>query len=146
MLNPLNEPIVVSWDGRTYDCDLTLGALAMAEGELNVGIIYPNSEATSLWHKPEAYRRTVFLYILLKSSDAPKVTMARCAEAVLGDKREVYFRKIERAVDRLMPQLKELWPQPEVKDESPLAESSGGPNSGETANSTSESANANSGA
>ena len=64
MINPINPAIEIGWKGTLYPCDLTLGQLALVEGEVGVAIVYP--APSMLWQKPEAYQRGVLLYALLQ--------------------------------------------------------------------------------
>jgi len=142
MTNPINPIIEVGYGGKLYPCDLTLGQLAFVEGEVGCNIVYPTGDM--LWRKPEAYQRGVILYALLQPHG---ITLRQCMDAVVGEKREYFATKVTRAVDRLQPILHDLWGiKPEVKDERPLDESNGGPNSGQAQESTWESPMPNSGA
>ena len=132
MINPINQEIEVGYGGKLYPCDLTLGQLALIEGEVGCNIVYPTGQM--LWQKPEAYQRGVILYALLQPHG---ITLKQCMEAVVGEKREYYVTKVKRAIERLQPVLHELWGvQPEVQQNAPLDESSGGPKSGPEPEST----------
>lgn len=137
MLNPINPPIEVGWRGKLYPCDLTLGQLALVEGEAGIAIVYP--APAMLWQKPEAYQRGVLLYAMLKPHDIPTATLPECMGAVVGDQREYFLIKLQKATDRLKPQLQALWGVTEEAPADPLAESSGGPSSGPALESTSDS-------
>lgn len=143
MNNPINQFIVVPWGNRTYNCDLTLGQLALVEGEIGLGIVFPG--AKMLWDKPEAFQRSVLLYALLKGTEAQGVTLEMCAEAVTGPKHERYADACVEAIKRIMPKLTTFYPAREAEDASPLAETSGGPDSGQERESISESQNESSG-
>lgn len=143
MTNPINPFIVVPWGNRTYNCDLTLGQLAIVEGEIGLGIVFPG--ARMLWDKPEAYQRAVITYALLRSTEATGVTLDMCAEAVTGPKHERYAEACVQAVKRIMPKLTTFYPSREAEETSPLAETSGGLESGPERESTSESPNESSG-
>lgn len=136
MLNPINPPIEVGWRGKLYPCDLTLGQLALVEGEAGIAIVYP--APAMLWQKPEAYQRGVLLYALLKPHDIATATLGECMAAVVGEQREYFLVKLQKATDRLLPQLQQIWGVKEEAPADPLAESSGGPNSGPPLESTSE--------
>lgn len=126
MTNPINPIIEVGYSGKLYPCDITLGQLAMVEGEVGVNIVYPTG--TMLWQKPEAYQRGVILYAMLQPHG---ITLKECMEAVVGEKRDYFATKIKRATERLQPVLHELWGiSPEVQQSRPLDEASGGSNSG----------------
>jgi hypothetical protein len=144
MRNPINPAIEIGWSGTLYPCDLTLGQLALVEGEVGVSIVYP--APVMLWQKPEAYQRGVLLYALLHPHGIPGLTLAACMGAVVGEQRDYYLVKLQKATDRLTPQLKVLWGVKEEEPASPLAEASGGLNSGQTPESTSDLANVTSGA
>ncbi|CAB4166656.1 hypothetical protein UFOVP836_47 [uncultured Caudovirales phage] len=143
MINPINPPIEVGWRGKLYPCDLTLGQLALVEGEAGIAIVYP--APSMLWQKPEAYQRGVLLYAMLKPHELPTATLAECMAAVVGDQREYFLVKLQKATDRLLPQLQQIWGVKEEAPSSPLAESSGGQNSGLPLVSTSDSMNETSG-
>lgn len=134
MTNPINEAIQVNWGPKQYLCDLTLGQLALVEGELDIAIVYP--AAKMLWQKPEAYQRGVILYAMLKPHG---IELADCMEAATGSKREYFAKKITRGIERLQPVLHELWGiAPEVKPSAPLDGASGGPICGPALESTLE--------
>lgn len=133
MTNPINEPIQIVLGNTSYSCDLTLGQLALVEGELDIAIVYP--AAKMLWQKPEAYQRGVLLYAMLKPHG---IDLADCMNIVVGERREYFLIKLQKATDRLKPQLQQLWGVKEEAPADPLAESSGGPNSGPPLESTSE--------
>ena len=143
MINPINPAIEIGWNGTLYPCDLTLGQLALVEGEVGVSIVYP--APVMLWQKPEAYQRGVLLYALLHPHSIPGLTLAACMGAVVGEQRDYFLVKMQKATDRLLPQLKALWGVKEEAPASPLADSSGGLNSGQTPESTSDSVNVTSG-
>ena len=143
MLNPINPPIEVGWRGKLYPCDLTLGQLALVEGEVGIAIVYPAQ--AMLWQKPEAYQRGVLLYAMLKPHDLPTATLTECMAAVVGEQREYFLIKLQKATDRLKPQLQQLWGVTEEAPKPPLDEKPGGPNSGPPLESTSESASETSG-
>lgn len=143
MNNPINQFIVVPWGNRTYNCDLTLGRLALVEGEIGLGIVFPG--AKMLWDKPEAYQRAVIVYALLKDTEAPGITLEACAEAIAGPKHERYATACVDAIKRIMPKLTPFYPSREAEEASPLAETSGGPDSGPERESTSESPSESSG-
>jgi hypothetical protein len=144
MTNPINAPIEIGWRGQLYYCDLSLGQLALVEGEVGVAIVYP--APTMLWQKPEAYQRGVLLYALLQPHQIKGVTLAECMAAVVGEQREYFLTKLQKATDRLKPQLESLWGVPEEAPKAPLDVNSGGQNSGPVAVSTSDSPNPSSGA
>ena len=127
MTNPLNEALTIVWGPKSYQCDITLGQLALIEGELDVAIVYP--APLMLWQKPEAYQRSVLLYALMKPHG---FTLAQCAEAIAGERRDYFLAKLTKVTERLMPQLKSAWGAKEDQQQAPLAESSGGLNSGPT--------------
>lgn len=140
MINPLNPPIEVGWRGKLYPCDLTLGQLALVEGEVGIPIVYNLDEnAVMLWQKPEAFQRGVLLYALLQPHGIKGVTLAECMAAVVGEQREYFLVKLQKATDRLKPQLHELWgiKATEEAPAAPLDEKPGGPNSGPPLESTS---------
>jgi len=139
MINPINPPIEVGWLGKLYPCDLTLGQLALVEGEAGIAIVYP--AASMLWQKPEAYQRGVLLYAMLKPHELPTATLPACMAAVVGEQRDYFLVKLQKATDRLLPQLQSIWGGPEEAPASPLDVSSGGQNSGLPLVSTSDSAN-----
>lgn len=134
MINPINPLIEVGYGGKLYSCDITLGQLALVEGEVNVNIVYPTGEM--LWQRPEAYQRGVVLYAMLQPYG---ITLKQCMDAVVGEKREYFAAKVKRAIERLQPVLHELWGiTPEVKPSAPLDDTSGGPISGPALESTLE--------
>lgn len=141
MTNPINPPIEIGWRGTLYLCDLTLGQLALVEGEVGVAIVYP--APVMLWQKPEAYQRGVLLYALLQPHGI--ATLAECMGAVVGEQREYFLVKLQKATDRLTPQLKALWGVKEEAPADPLPVPSGGPSSGPTLESTSGSQSESSG-
>jgi len=142
MVNPINQSIEVGYGNKLYPCDLTLGQLALIEGEVGVNIVYPTG--VMLWQKPEAYQRGVILYALLQPHG---ITLRQCMEAVVGEKRDYFATKVTRAVERLQPVLHELWGlSPEVEQSRPLDVNSGGLNSGPAQESISESQTLSSGA
>jgi hypothetical protein len=143
MINSINPPIEVGWRGTLYPCDLPLGQLALVEGEVGVAIVYP--APAMLWQKPEAYQRGVLLYALLQPH-VKGLTLADCMAAIVGEQREYFLVKLQKATDRLLPQLRAIWGVTEEAPADPLAVNSGGPNSGQTPESTSESQSQNSGA
>lgn len=143
MINPINPPIEIGWRGTLYSCDLTLGQLAMVEGEVGVSIVYP--APVMLWQKPEAFQRGVLLYALLQPHGIQGVTLSECMGAVVGEQRDYFLVKLQKATDRLLPQLKALWGVKEEAPAVPLHELSGGQNSGQTPASTSDSESATSG-
>ena len=143
MINPINPAIEIGWNDVLYPCDLPIGQLALVEGEVGVDIVFP--APIMLWQKPEAFQRGVLLYAMLKPHNIKGVTLAACMDAVVGEKRDYFLAKIQKATDRLLPQLKALWGVKEEAPASPLAVPSGGPNSGPTLESTSDSPNENSG-
>jgi hypothetical protein len=143
MINPLNPAIEIGWQGTLYHCDLTLGQLALVEGDVGVSIVYP--APVMLWQKPEAYQRGVLLYALLQPHNIPGLTLAACMGAVVGEQRDYFLVKLQKATDRLLPQLKALWGVKEEEPASPLAVPSGGQSSGQTLESTSDSVNETSG-
>lgn len=135
MVNPINPPIEIGWNGKLYQCDITLGQLALVEGEIGIAILYPAERM--IWQKPEAYQRGVLLYAMLQPH-VDGLRLIDCMGAVVGEKRDYFLTKLTKATDRLMPQLKALWGvKEEVQQQDPLAESSGGPTSGPTPESTS---------
>jgi hypothetical protein len=136
MINPINPPIEIGWRGQLYYSDLTLGQLALVEGEVGVAIVYPAE--SMLWQKPEAYQRGVLLYAMLQPHNIKGLTLADCMAAIVGDQREYFLAKLQKATDRLKPQLQALWGVKEEAPADPLAESSGGPNSGQLPESTLE--------
>jgi len=146
MTNPINPPIEIGWRGQLYYCDLSLGQLALVEGEVGVAIVYPAE--VMLWQKPEAYQRGVLLFAMLQSHSIKGLTLADCMGAVVGDQREYFLAKLQKATDRLKPQLQTLWGITEEapKDKSPLEGTPGGQNSGPVQESISESPNPSSGA
>ena len=134
MTNPINPIIEVGYGGKLYPCDITLGQLALVEGEVGVNIVYPTG--VMLWQKPEAYQRGVVLYAMLQPHG---ITLKQCMEAVVGEKREYFAAKVKRAIERLQPVLHELWGiTPEVQQSAPLEDASGGPIFGPALESTSE--------
>ena len=145
MINPINPPIEIGWNEALYSCDLTLGQLALVEGEVGVSIVYPDDKAPMLWQKPEAFQRGVLLYAILKPHEIKGVTLAACMSAVVGERRDYFLVKLQKATDRLKPQLHALWGIKEEAPASPLAVPSGGPNSGPTLESTSGSPSESSG-
>lgn len=136
MINPINPAIEIGWRGTLYQCDLTLGQLALVEGEVGVAIVYP--APAMLWQKPEAYQRGVLLYALLQPHGIKGLTLADCMAAIVGEQREYFLIKLQRATERLLPQLQALWGAKEEAPKDPLAGSSGGPNSGQEQGSASE--------
>lgn len=136
MINPINPAIEIGWKGTLYPCDLTLGQLALVEGEVGVAIVYPAE--SMLWQKPEAYQRGVLLYALLQPHNVKGLTLAECMSAVVGEQREYFLVKLQKATDRLLPQLRLIWGVTEEAPSDPLARSSGGPSSGQTLEFTSE--------
>ncbi len=143
MVNPINPAIEIGWRGTLYSCDLTLGQLALVEGDVGVAIVYP--APVMLWQKPEAYQRGVLLFALLQPH-VKGLTLADCMAAIVGDQREYFLVKLQKATDRLLPQLRAIWGVTEEAPADPLAESSGGPSSGQTPESTLESQSQSSGA
>lgn len=137
MINPINPPIEVGWNNKQYLCDLSLGQLALVEGEAGIAIVYPAPEM--LWQKPEAYQRGVLLYAMLKPHAIPTATLAECMEAVVGEQRDYYLIKLQRAMERLQPKLRAILGLKEEAPADPLGESNGGQNSGLAPVSTSES-------
>lgn len=106
MINPSNPPILVVFGGKTYNCDLTLGALVQVEGELNIGIVL--ADGNSLWTRPEFYKRAVLLYALLRSTPLRGVTLERCSAEVTGPNAERLLAAIQEAVKRVQPQIERL--------------------------------------
>lgn len=141
MINPINPAIEIGWRGTLYLCDLTLGQLALVEGEIELPIVYPpagHPAPAMLWQKPEAYQRGVLLYALLQPN-VPGIRLSECMTAVVGDQRDYFLVKLQKATERLKPQLHALWGIQEEAPADPLAESSGGHNSGPSPESTSDS-------
>jgi len=103
MISPTNPPLVVPFEGKTYNCDLTLGSIPAIENELNIGILCP--EAGSMWAKPEFFKRTVLLYCLLKSKTIPGLTFERCAAATTGPDAIRLSKVIGEAAERMQPHL-----------------------------------------
>ena len=141
MINPINDAIQIVWGAKSFMCDISLGQLARVEGELDIAIVYP--AAKMLWQKPEAYQRGVLLYAMLKPHG---ISLDDCMEVVVGERREYFLVKLQKATDRLLPQLRAIWGVTEEAPADPLAESSGGPSSGQTLESTLESQSQSSGA
>jgi hypothetical protein len=106
MQTPLNPPLVVPFQGKTYNCDLVLAALPQIEGELNIGILCPTAD--SLWAKPEFYQRAVLLYCLLKSTPLKGLSFARCAQEVVGPNALRLADILKEAAERLQPQVMAL--------------------------------------
>jgi hypothetical protein len=144
MTNPINPPIEIGWRGKLYYCDLSLGQLALVEGEVGIAIVYP--APTMLWQKPEAYQRGVLLFAMLQPYSIQGLTLADCMGAVVGEQREYFLVKLQKATDRLKPQLENLWGIEKEAPSAPLEETPGGQNSGPALVSTSESENPSSGA
>lgn len=135
MIDPVTPATPVSWRGKSYPCQLTLGALATASGVSGVPPILEGG-ADSLFTKPEFFQRGVLLFALIRQI-VPSATLAECMDAVTGDKADYYgtllassFRDIAPAINRLHGAKEE--PQ------GPLAESSSGDGSGPALVSTSE--------
>lgn len=142
MINPINQSIEVGYGGKLYPCDISLGQLALVEGEVGVNIVYP--AGVMLWNKPEAYQRGVILYALLQPHG---ISLLQCMAAVTGADREYFAKKVTRAIERLQPVLHELWGvSPKVEQSRPLDVTNGGPNSGQVPESILTSETPNSGA
>jgi len=126
MQNPINPPLVVPFQGKTYNCDLVLAALPQIEGELNIGILCPTAD--SLWAKPEFFQRAVLLYCLLKSTKIPGLSLARCSAEVVGPNALRLAEIIKEAAERLQPQvmsLNNMLPPPDANERPTDAQSIG---------------------
>lgn len=133
MENPINPPLVVPFQGKTYNCDLVLAALPRIEGELNIGILCPTAD--SLWSKPEFFQRAVLLYCLLASTPLQGVTFARCSSEVIGPNSDRLAAILKEAAERLVPHIKRLNPAmfKEVEEEErPTEAPSTGQDSGQS--------------
>ncbi len=132
MESPINPPLVVPYQGKTYNCDFVLAALPQIEGELNVGILCPTAE--SLWAKPEFYQRAVLLYVLLSSKRIAGLSLAKCSAEVVGPNASRLAAILKEGAERLQPQIMRLNPEvfPVQDDERPMDAQSTGPDSGQS--------------
>lgn len=125
MITPTNIAVVVPFEGKTYNCDLTLGSIVAIENELNIGILCP--EANSMWSKPEFYKRSVLLYCLLRSKTIRGLTFERCAAAVVGDDAIRLAKVIGEAAEKMQPHLMRI---NGLVDEEPAERPTDAPSSG----------------
>lgn len=130
METPINPPLVVPFQGKTYNCDLVLAALPQIECELNIGILCPTED--SVWTKPEFYQRSVILYCLLASTPLKGITLARCSAEVTGPNAQRLVGILSEAVKRLKPEIARLNGQEPVAEETerPMDAQSTGQDSG----------------
>lgn len=134
MIDPVTPATPVPWRGKTYDLQLTLGALAEASGCPGVPPILEGGP-TSVWTKPPFFRLGVFLFAMVHRK-FPDATLSECMDVVTGPNAELYAKIIDEAMEALVPAIGRLHGI-EDKPSPPLAESSSGADSGPALVSTS---------
>lgn len=142
MVDPVTPAVEMTWRGKSYQFQLTLGALAGASGALKIPILEAGPD--NLSSRPELFQRAVLLYAMThrKFKD---VTLEECLDAITGDRYEHYMEKTELALEAIVPAVQRLAKAAGGPESSPLAETPSGDGFGALESSTSDSAQPNSG-
>ncbi len=144
MIDPVTPAALVPWRGKSYSLQLTLGALALAAGELGINILEGGPD--SLFTKPAYYQNGVLLYAALRQKfSSSEVPLMECMDAVTGEKSDFYAEALSKLVAELAPAIRRIMKlEPEPTDR-PTTDASSGAGSGPALVSTSGSRRKNSG-
>jgi len=104
MIDPITPGIQVSWQGKTYTVQLTLGALAGASRVLRIPIL----ESNGLDGLPELAARAVIVFALLHRR-FPNITIQQCEDAVMVPKYFTHYADVAtQAMISIKPYIDEL--------------------------------------
>lgn len=132
MIDPITPAIEVSYRGKSYPLQLTLGALAGASGRLGVPILEGGPDSLST--KPELFQRAVILYALLHRK-FKTVTIEECEDLVVKPSMISYYEAVVMdALKQIQPALDELAKSQlaKVQPAGPLAGTDSGENFGQS--------------